>query len=392
MPLPDDAARASGDWPVVAGSVRAAAEPRADAWAAEFLGPAAAAAFTVTWTDSSGAVNTSDGTMADVDLAPLDVVALAAQPAELDDWLIHAVAGSAPDGSTGSVTVRPAVLLELAGALRRVLAVARAATPADLDPNALAVSDTPPDPAATARAAAAAQALDQAIAAAAAAIAAVAGAAAALTDALVALARFGVPHSLPAPGESPDALRERAVAALDVARRRAVAAATGPDPAAVLGALLDEPFLLFGMVATAAFPQRDAPSASAAVGWLDLAGRARTGVGALSDVLLYDEALGREPSFALIQQPHDPSEPSLLDQSAALPDPRHLTLFRLPLGTHAPGTGRSDPGGRVGRAGAQRPGDRRAGIPPGTAGVPATAGLPGRRAAGPDRPMDHGHS
>ena len=132
--VPDDAVRASGDWPAVAGSIRAAAEPRADAWAASFLGPAAAATFTVTWTDSSGGVSTSDGTLADVDLAPLDVVVLAARPAELDDWLIHAVAASAPDGSTGSVTARPAALLELAGALRRVLAVARGATPGGLGP------------------------------------------------------------------------------------------------------------------------------------------------------------------------------------------------------------------------------------------------------------------
>ena len=99
----------------------------------------------------------------------------------------------------------------------------------------------------------------------------------ALTDALVSLARFGVPQSLPAPGESPETLRERAVAALDVARRRAVAAAAATDPVSVLGAVLDEAFVLFGTIATTAFPQRDAPSASAAIGWLDLVGQARAG-------------------------------------------------------------------------------------------------------------------
>ena len=57
--VPDDAVRATGDWPAAAGSIRAAAEPRADAWAAAFLGPAAAAAFTVTWTDSSGGATTT---------------------------------------------------------------------------------------------------------------------------------------------------------------------------------------------------------------------------------------------------------------------------------------------------------------------------------------------
>ena len=42
--VPDDAVRGPGDWPAAAGSVRAAAEPRADAWAGAFLGPAASGA------------------------------------------------------------------------------------------------------------------------------------------------------------------------------------------------------------------------------------------------------------------------------------------------------------------------------------------------------------
>lgn len=353
--VPPDAARTPGDWPDTPASVRAAAEPRADAWAAAFLGPATGAAFTVTWTDGS----TTAGTLADLDLAPLDVVALAARPEDLDDWLIHAVAGSAPAGATGSVTARPVATCELAGALRKVLSGARAAVAADLDPNALAVDDAPPDPAAVARAAAAARALDQAIAAADGALSAGTGSGGAgsaetgsggtgsaggpntqaLTDALVGLARFGVPQSLPAPGASAEALRDRTTQAVEVARRRAAAAtaATGAgSPGAVLAAVFDEPFVLFGPLDTSAFPQRDAPTAAAAIGWLDLAGRVHPGAGALSDALLYDEALGRPPSFAAIQQPNDPSEPTVLDPSAALPDPRRFTLLGLPLGSTLP--------------------------------------------------------
>jgi hypothetical protein len=335
--VPDDATRPAGDWPAAPHSVRAAAEPRADAWAARLLGPAAAASFTVTWTDGQGRQTRATGTLADADLAPLDVVALSDDPSALDAWLVRAVASSGAQGSTHTVTARPDAVLELASTLRRVLAGSRSATGADLDPVAATAPNPPPppDPKAHARAAAAAAALDAAVAAGTAALTAP-DQATAVTDALVALARFGVPGALPALGEPPDAARDRLSGALEVARRRASVAAAAADPAAVLSAVFEAPFAVFGTPVLSAVPQRNAPDPARVTEWLDSLGRVRPRVGALSDLLLYDEALGRPPVFALAQLPHDPAEPTLLDGAAALPDPRRVTLIQLPLGGPLP--------------------------------------------------------
>ncbi len=342
--LPDDAARPAADWPAATGSARAAAEPRADAWAAQVLGPAAAAGFTVTWTDATGHTTQTSGIFADTDLAPLDVVALAGDPNELDGWLIGAVAKSAPADTVASVTTRPEAFLELATTLRRVFAEARAATPADLDPDATVPDAEPPaDPGADARAAAAVQTLNTAIGKVVDALAATdptasaaANAAGELSAALVGLARFAVPQALPTAGESVDASRDRATQVLTIARRRAVAASAVTGAAAVLSALFDEPFPVFGTLTTTTVAQRDAPDLATAIGWLDQVGRVRAGAGALSDVLLYDEALGRAPSFALAQLPNTPAEPTLIDNAAALTDPRHVTLVHLPQGGTLP--------------------------------------------------------
>lgn len=342
--LPDDAARPAADWPTATGSPRATAEPRADAWAAQVLGPAAAARFTVTWTDSTGHATQTSGTVADTGLAPSDVVALAGDPNELDAWLIWAVAKSAPADTVASVTTRPTAFLELAATLRRVFTGARAATPADLDPDASVPGTEPPaDPGALARAATAAQTLDTAIANVATALAATdpaagpaANAAAALSSALVALAKSGVSQALPTAGESVDASRDRATQALTIAKRRAAAASAATGAAAVLSALFDEPFPVFGTLTTTTVAQRDAPNPAAAIGWLDQVGRVRAGTGALSDVLLYDEALGRAPSFALAQLPNTPDEPSFIADAAALTDPRQVTLVHLPQGGTLP--------------------------------------------------------
>jgi hypothetical protein len=309
----------------------------------------------VTWTDAAGHSTDVPGTLADTDLAPMDLVALAGRPAALDGWLVRATARSAPPGGSALVTARPDAALELAATLRRVLGSARTATPTDLDPDA-ALAETEPshDPDAEARASAATHALDAAIAAGLAALAAVSGfiggsdatagstggavgtAATVPTDglaeALVALARFGIPDALPDDGETTPAASERLSRALDVARRRAAAAAIAAGPAAVLSTLFDEPFVVFGNLPTSALSQRDAPDPAAAIGWLDRIGRVRAGAGALSDLLLYDEGLGRGPAFALAQLPHDPAEPTLIADAAGLPDPRHLTLIHLPHG------------------------------------------------------------
>jgi hypothetical protein len=186
------------------------------------------------------------------------------------------------------------------------------------------------DAGAAQRAQVAAQALD-------AAIAALAGAADGdLTGALVALARFGIPDCLPAAGEPIDAQRARAGQALAVARTRAATAAAATGPAAILGALLDEPFALFGTVQTAQVTWRDAPQPATAIGWLDQVGRARSATGGLSDLLLCDEALGRPAGLALSQLPDVGGEPSMIDNAAALTEPRHVSLVHLPTGGSLP--------------------------------------------------------
>lgn len=202
------------------------------------------------------------------------------------------------------------------------------ATAAHLSTATSADADT--DAASAGRAHAATQALDAAIATA-------AGAADGdLAGALVALARFGIPDCLAPAGEPPDALRARADRALAVARTRAAAAAAATDPSAILGALLDEPFALFGPLPTGQVQWRDAPQPAPAIGWLDQVGRARAATGALSDLLLCDEALGRPSALALAQLPHVASEPSLIDDAAALTEPRHVALVHLPAGARLP--------------------------------------------------------
>ena len=342
--LPPHARRPSGTWPHTPDSVRAAAEPVADAWAARVLGPAHDATFAVEWRTAQGAVVArAEGTLADTGLAPLDVVYESGRPGALDGWLVRAVAppASIPGGAAPVLAQAPLAALELARTLRRV--AARPATGADLDPDTSTAADadagpTGADPSTAAdadagaahRAHAAAQALDEAIAAA-------AGAADGdLADALVALARFGIPDCLAPATEPADALRARADRALAVARTRATAAAAATDPSAILGALLDEPFALFGPLPTGSVHWRDAPEPAPAIGWLDQVGRARSATGALSDLLLCDEALGRSTRLALAQLPHVAGEPSLIDDAAALTEPRHVALVHLPSGTALP--------------------------------------------------------
>jgi hypothetical protein len=329
--LPRHARRPAGLWPATPDSVRAAAEPVADAWAARVLGRAKNATLAVEWrTAEGGVVARADGTLADTGLAPLDIVYLSGQPAELDGWLMRAVSAptALPDGATPVLAQAPEAALELSRTLRRVLVAARRATDADLDPDTQTAAAVDAD--AAQRAHAAAQTLDAAIAA------ATGAADGDLAGALVALARFGVPDCLPPAGEPADAQRARADRALAVARTRAASAAAATDPSAILGALLDEPFALFGTVHTGKVQWRDAPEPATAVGWLDQVGRARSATGALSDLLLCDEALGRPSALALSQLPLVEGEPSVIDDAAALTEPRHVALVHLPAGAKLP--------------------------------------------------------
>ena len=208
--LPPNASRPPGTWPDTPDSIRAAAEPVADAWAARALGRAKDAAFAVEWRTAEGGIITrAQRTLADTGLAPLDVVYLSAQLGALNGWLVRAVPPPAaiPDRAAAVLTQAPEAALELARTLRRVLVAARPATDADLDPDTQAAAAVDAD--AAQRAHVAAQALDAAI------VAAAGAADGDLTGALVALARFGIPDCLPPAGEPIDAQRARA----DRARR-----------------------------------------------------------------------------------------------------------------------------------------------------------------------------
>ena len=296
------------------------------------LGRAQDATFAVEWrTAEGGVVAQAQGTLADTDLAPLDVVYLSGRPGALNGWLVRAVAPPAaiPDGATPVLAQAPDAALELA---RHAAPGARRRAPRDGRPTSTRTRRRrrPPTPHAAQRAHAAAQALDAAIAA---ATGATDGD---LADALVALARFGIPDCLPPAGEPADAQRARADRALAVARTRAAAAAAATGPSAILGALLDEPFALFGTVHTGQVPWRDAPEPADRDRLADQVGRARPATGALSDLLLYDEALGRPSALALSQLPHVAGEPSLIDDAAALTEPRHVALVHLPAGATLP--------------------------------------------------------
>ena len=75
--LPPHTSRPSGVWPDTPDSIRAAAEPVADGWAARRLGRRRDAAFAVEWrTAEGGVIARAQGTLADTGLAPLDVVYL----------------------------------------------------------------------------------------------------------------------------------------------------------------------------------------------------------------------------------------------------------------------------------------------------------------------------
>ena len=120
------------------------------------------------------------------------------------------------------------------------------------------------------------------------------------------------------------------------ARTRAAAAAAATGPSAILSALLDEPFAVLHTVRTGRVQWRGAPDPAVAIGWLDQVGRARSATGALSDLLLCDEALGRPAALALSQMPHVAGEPTVIDDAAALTEPRHVALVHLPAGPALP--------------------------------------------------------
>ncbi|HET9840349.1 MAG TPA: hypothetical protein VFR84_19125 [Candidatus Angelobacter sp.] len=130
-------------WSGVTAHPRAAAEPWLDAWVSQLLPDPATVICNVTFDDAGGNPNTQQVTLADLDVGPLDVIAMAdvgqsAQQGELERRI--AFAAALPAGASnlkidfqapaGSVSF-PDVFF-LAKSLRSLISSARALTPQDL--------------------------------------------------------------------------------------------------------------------------------------------------------------------------------------------------------------------------------------------------------------------
>lgn len=144
VPVPVPASLPAG-W---AGTPRGNAEPALTAWVAGLLGNPAQIAATVSLVDATGAAIAGDPvaiTLASLGLGPLDLVALADRPAELERLAVHAVLStqpaSAPAAADGTLDTSPAgaarplaAALTVAAAAGRVIGAGRAADARDLAP------------------------------------------------------------------------------------------------------------------------------------------------------------------------------------------------------------------------------------------------------------------
>ncbi|MEZ5123775.1 MAG: hypothetical protein R2736_19755 [Solirubrobacterales bacterium] len=433
--LPPHARRPSGTWPHTPDSVRAAAEPVADAWAARVLGPAHDATFAVEWrTAQGGVVARAEGTLADTGLAPLDVVYESGRPGALDGWLVRAVAPPAaiPDEAAPVLAQAPLAALELARTLRRVLVAARPATGTDLDADAPTAAG---DAGATAGAGATADAGASADAGATADAGASADAGATAADPSTATsahadvdvdaaaswarprrradARRGDRHGRRRRGRRSGRCARRARPlrhpGLPGARRRAArrcgrgptgpwrSPARGPSPrrprptrprsSAHCSTSRSRCSALCPPVRCNGATRRSRPPRSA--GWIQV-GRARAATGALSDLLLCDEA-PRPPVRARARAAAPRRERAVPDRRRRRADRAAPRRARPPpRRREAAQAGRRTARRRLGRAGAQPAGDRGRRLPPRAPGVRAAAGLPDRRAARPRRAVVDG--
>jgi hypothetical protein len=133
-------------WNGITAHPRAAAEPWLDAWLSQLLPDPATAVCNVTFDDAGGNPNVQPVTLADLDVGPLDVIAMAdvgqsAQQGELEKRI--AFAAALPAGATNlKIDFQPAApppgslsfpdAFYLAKSLRSLISSARALTPQDL--------------------------------------------------------------------------------------------------------------------------------------------------------------------------------------------------------------------------------------------------------------------
>jgi hypothetical protein len=365
-----DRAESAPDWPTNPYQVRAQAEPRLNAWAAQLLGSPARVrcAGEYLHAERDEVLGAKDVSLSELELSPLDVLYMAegdgtAQHSDLEQRLVYFLKRTRPDHVPANARVRLtltraslwaddaavvsfAELIEVARTARALVTGARALQGSDLalpeetagEIDAAELHD---------RADATVQALDQALGP------APVGDhvnAETLRETLLRLSYFGLPGAVPlsAAGESPEdqsILLEQARAVAREASRRMERVHKAEDDFARLCGILGDAFRVLPSVKPGNSNQlRDAFAASSelqggkpleAITWFQRIARVREGAARLDAALIYAEALGSEPGLDLTvaQLPHQAG-----DRWAALPFTADAPLQggRLSLVAHMP--------------------------------------------------------
>jgi hypothetical protein len=319
-------------WSGIAVHPRAAAEPWLDAWLSHTLPDPTTVQCAVHYTDQSGTPQSKTVVLRDLDLGPLDVVALSS--AEVASRAIYAA--SLPAGAhSAQVALQPSFtgLLYLAEQLRRLIGSARALEPQDMAPpeqSAAAGGGVVDTRDLTNRATAATSGLTTDLAA---LTAALGGTPDALRAALLTCSYYGVDGAVPATSTGADPTlvpqAQRIIAAL-LNRKSAINPA---DPGGVFATIFGADFVVLpqftppsATTVQAAFAQSAqliASDAQAPARWLRQLTYVRPGIGRLDLALSAAQALVGgtlyPPSLVLGQLP-----PATPDRWLALPiDPAH---------------------------------------------------------------------
>jgi len=361
---------AAPDWPTNAYQVRAQAEPRLNAWAAQLLGSPARVRCGAEYlhAELDEVLGTKDVYLSELELSPLDILYMAvgnekAQHSELEQRLAYYLMQKRPDHIPANARVRLmfartpiwadnaevvsfAELIEVAGTARALVTGGRALEANDLslpeetagEIDTLELDD---------RADTAVQALEQALS-----LLSDGGHAntETLRAALLRLSYFGLPGSVPlsATGNSPEdqsILLEQAKAVEREANRRVEKIHKSEDDLARLHGVFGDVFRVLPRIRPANANQlRDAFAASnelqggnpsEVITWFQRIARVREGATRLDAALMYAEALGSAAGLDLtvVQLPYQQG-----DRWAALPFPADKPLQggRLSLVAHMP--------------------------------------------------------
>lgn len=345
-----------GPWASIPATPMAAAEPHVDGWMAALIGNPARVRCRAAYLDPKpndpGDKTTRVVSLANLQIRPIDLLALAAAPASLDERVAWVVLGDAPAHTQVSIdysadpTQNPNSVLtfsdvmELVREGQRVLSVSRPLSHVDLLPpeEASAASGANLlDAEATARAAAAVTALTGALSTLNTGIAAIQNSTETLPDltdlrnALLGAAAFGVAGAVPAArkGSSPElrgATLDQATRARDELSRRLAAASAAVAPEDKAKAVFGGDFPFLRRFVPAAAPELgQALSGSAALTgglqpvrkWFQQAARVRAPLGRWRKLSLLARSLGAGAmDFEAIQLPNKPGA-----RWAALPFP-----------------------------------------------------------------------